>query len=29
MKNSFVELNVREWVNVLFDNGCELIDLFD
>ena len=29
MKNSFVELNARDRVNALLDNGHELIDLFD
>lgn len=29
MKNSFVELNARERVNALLDNGRELIDPFD
>lgn len=29
MKNSFVELNARERVNALVDNGRELIDPFD
>jgi malonate decarboxylase beta subunit len=29
MKNSFVELNARERVNALIDNGRELIDPFD
>ena len=29
MKNSFVELNARDRVNALLDNGHELIDPFD